>query len=277
MVGGRRTFVKTRMVGPARAAKRAQTLVSARSAVLSRARGGYVSRQAIRRYGTAGSIEVKSVDTQGGQGTYNIPANGVVVNWGATTSAAPTLGNPVEGSSFYNRIGRKICMKSVHIVGAILPSNANAGAEPAQFARFLVLYDRQPNGALPSVADVLNNYDESGTTSSSVFSGLNMNNRDRFVVLRDRKFYLPALGVNGATPANVQGVQIDPNVSDHSFIFRDFIPLKNLEMHFKANSANGPIGDVSTGSLIYLLISESDANATSAWQLQCNSRLRFVD
>lgn len=273
----RRAFVKQSMVGKLankrRLAQRAQ-LQAYRAAF----RQPGVSRQAIMRVtNPRAHFEIKAVDSQGGAGcVFDFLTAGTVYNALAATSAAPTLGNPVEGSSFYNRIGRRIRMKSLQITGTIRPSNGNAAAVPDQFGRLLVIYDRQPNGALPSLADIITNYDEAGTTGSTAHAGINLNNRSRFVVLRDRRFYLPPLGINGATPAAQQGVTMVPT-DDTSFLFREFIKLGGLETQYKASTATGPIGDISTGSLIIATVSTADANATSAWRFTGNVRLRFED
>lgn len=182
---------------------------------------------------------------------------------------------PLEGASFYQRIGRRIRMKSLEIRGEITPNNTNAAAVPQQFARIMVLYDRQTNGALPALADILTGFNAAGATTSTVWDGLNMNNRDRFTVLRDRKLILNGLGINGATPANITGLSPDPNVDNTSYVFREFIKLKGLETHFKASA--GGVGDIATGSIVLLTVSSADANAAPAWQLAYGARLKFYD
>lgn len=211
-----------------------------------------------------GATELKCVDTQG---SVTSPFNTI----GLVTLV---LNPPVEGASFYNRIGRRIRMKSLHINGWIQPSGGNAAAVPPQYARILVLYDRQANGALPAGSDILQAYNAAGGTSNTFIDGLNMNNRDRFTILRDRKVVLPALGVMGATATSQTNLDPDPNLKK-SLNYQEFIKLKGLETHFKASA--GGVGDISTGALLMMTITYQDANATAAWQLQYGARLKFYD
>lgn len=240
-------------------------------------RGPRPSQLAVLR-GARGATEVKSVDNLNGQPNA-IPFNtaGIVVS-PLGSAATPTGGYPVEGAGFYNRIGRRIRMMSLQISGQIAPSTGNAAAVNEQFARVLVVYDRQPNGAFPSVADVLTNYDEAGGTSAAqpAFQHINMNNRDRFQILRDRKIILPPLGINGATPAAQTNIVVDANSSTgNKFLFEEFIRLNGAEMHSKAST--GVIGDISTGSIFVLCVSSADSNATAAWTLYMTCRLKFLD
>jgi len=207
------------------------------------------------------------------------------VDWLPTTAQLPfkTAGTvtfivgPQEGSGFYNRIGRRIRMKSLELRGMITPSAGNAAAVVQQFARLLIIYDRQTNGAAPTLADVLTDYDNAGATTSSDKSGLNMNNRDRFIVLRDRKLILPALGINGATPAAVSALQVEANNQNPGLVIHEFIKLKGLETHFKASSNPTVVGDVATGGLFAVVISSADANATAAWVIALEGRLKYFD
>lgn len=248
-----------------------------RASARSQARGmGRVTQLAILR-GARGATETKSVDNLNGQPlVVGFNTAGIIVS-PLGSAATPTGGYPTEGAGFYNRIGRRIRMKSLQISGQIAISGGNAAAIAAQFARVMVVYDRQPNGAFPSVSDVLQNYDQAGATSANqtAFQHLNMNNRDRFQVLRDRKLILPPLGINGVTAFSDQLV-VDPNLGDNTtFLFKEFIKLNGAEFHAKAST--GLIGDIATGSIFLLVISSADANATAGWQVQLTSRLKFLD
>lgn len=210
--------------------------------------------------------EVKSVDLSG---TPSFTQAGTVT----------LLTVPVEGASFYNRIGRRIRMKSIQIKGAITPGLGNAAADTATLGRVMVLYDRQPNGALPSVADIITDYTSAGATSTTTRSGLNMNNRDRFVVLMDQFVVLPAVGISGVAPAATI-YYADPNnnaggAEQGQLLINRFIKLKGLESHFKASA--GAIGDISTGSLIMLTIASDSANAGGSYTLAFEDRVKFLD
>lgn len=187
---------------------------------------------------------------------------------------AGVVGGPFNGisvgSEMYQRVGRKIKMQSILIKGFIAPSSANLAAVPAQMGRWMLVYDRQPAGALPAPGDILLLRNNVGAAITDSTCGMNLDNRERFAVLVDKTFHLPAIGVNGATPAsavtlslyNIQPIKI-------------FKKLKGLETVYSAST--GLIGDIRTGSLISLAIGSGDGNATPAWGINFGTRVRFTD
>jgi len=234
-----------------------------RRAVVPRAR--VLARYPAALSGGRGATEMKSTDTEGTQ-SINIFQAG---------NAFQVMKMPVNGAAFYNRIGTRTRAKSLHIVGAIRPSFLNSAAVKNDFIRIIILYDRQANGSAPSVADVLTDYPATGVAESgSVFNGLNMNNRDRFLVLRDRKFSTAYIPINGGGTAAF--LITDPNMPN-TFTFNEFIKLKGLETHYKLSST-GAIGEVAIGSFIMLTQGlESAGGATSAWEFNWRARFKFFD
>ena len=63
----------------------------------------------------------------------------------------------------------------------------------ATYARLLVVYDKQPNGALPTYATVMQTRDNAGAASNTAFSDPNFDNKERFTILRDTTFVLPSV------------------------------------------------------------------------------------
>ena len=105
----------------------------------------------------------------------------------STTAYFNVLNIPVAGASFYQRVGNEIEMKSLHLIGNITcTGQPSAGA--VDYCRIMILYDRQPNGAYPTAADVLTSYASAGGTTSTSYDHLNPNNADRFKVLADIRF-----------------------------------------------------------------------------------------
>jgi len=181
----------------------------------------------------------------------------------------------VAGSSFFNRIGRKIEMKSIRVNGVIAQVGAVTRTAPLDYGRIMIVYDRQVNAALPLISDILNNVDQGSNNYSSAAGGgligINLNNRDRFLVLADRRIMLPqctltAGVISAAFP--VDGTQ--------DMIIDDFRKMANLTCHYKADSNPAVIGDIVTGGL-YLVTLASNAAGAENWSYQWNSRLRFRD
>jgi len=199
--------------------------------------------------------ETKSVDL--------IPNDYACTNVGTVTA----LNLVRTGSTFTNRIGRKIAMQSLYITGRFTPQDVTM-ASTASFVRVVVVYDSQTNGALPAWADVIKSYDQSTSSSSTVFDHFNLDNRDRFKVVIDERLAVPATSATGVGN-NVPS----PNACELKF--HRYVSLKNLETQFKADSSPAVIGDISSGSLIMLTFSDGDPD--TSWNLEAGIRLRFTD
>lgn len=94
-----------------------------------------------------------------------------------TTGTVNLLNGVATGTDFTERIGRKILIKSIYIQGIVqtLDTVSNNCLN-----RLIVVLDKQPNGAAPAINDVL--------VSSNSTEQLNLNNRDRFRILADKRF-----------------------------------------------------------------------------------------
>lgn len=175
-----------------------------------------------------------------------------------------------EGTSFYNRVGRKIEMKSIRL-RATYDTNGGDGDGTSTTWRIMVIYDRQPNGAFPASTDLLLSYDNAGVTSQTTFSDLNMNNIDRFQILADIMGTAP----DDATTALYNNVAaVIP--SEREGVIDRYIKLNGAITQYKSTSNPAQIGDISTGAL-YLYILGDDDPATAPFALNWQARLRFWD
>lgn len=184
--------------------------------------------------------EQKVIDTA--QASYSMDSSGTVV----------LLNGVATGTDFTNRIGRRVTISSIQIRGIIRPTDL--GTNP-QCVRLMLVYDTQPNGALPAVGEVVQNLN--GTTM------LNLNNRDRFKVIMDKQY-----AIGGISDTATQAYAMSPTVF-------------NVKMYKKCNydvifdGTTNAISDIQSGS-IFLLTLGSEAAATGA-TLQASIRLRFKD
>ena len=98
--------------------------------------------------------------------------------------------NPVQqGTGFYQRVGSRMVMKSLHLRGTI--DIVNTTTTLNQALRLIVFYDRSANGAAPTIQNVIQSRDQAGAATTSIFSEINLDNRDRFVILRDIQISSP--------------------------------------------------------------------------------------
>lgn len=203
------------------------------------------------------STELKALD---------FPASNQLLN---ATAVITPLNLIRAGSSFFNRVGRKIEMQSLRIVLEVEPLRSITADD---YVRFMIVYDRQTNGALPAIADIIQTTDQAGANTTTPLSGINLNNRDRFVILRDHRLQLPSLQVAAGVVSNL-GPQ---DQATRNFIFDDYIKLKGLVTQYKQDSAPAVIGDIATGSLLFVTFGEQAAGS-EGYRSLFEARLRYKD
>lgn len=163
--------------------------------------------------------------------------------------------NPIaQGTDEINRLGRNITTKSVQ-VRAIFQANTT-GVQSV--ARMMLVYDRQPNGALPVAADIMS------FPGALVAQGYpNQDNRDRFLILMDKAY--PVIGTS--TTANT-GLE-------RQYVMK-YKKLGNLITNWSSTGTTGVIGGLTTGSILCLLYGDV-ITGTAAATVNINFRFRFSD
>lgn len=173
------------------------------------------------------------------------------------TGSVPATGGQLnliaQGTTESQRIGRKVVIKSIHILGTCL-SVFGVTAAPAAVAYMVLVWDKQCNGAAAAVTDVF--------TSADLSTSLpNMANNERFIIIKRFKFRMyPQAGVSGA--------------------FGDLsIPIKyyrkcNIPVEF--SSTTGAITEIKSNNL-FLLTGLSSSTAASVVQIAAKCRIRFDD
>lgn len=179
-----------------------------------------------------------------------------------TGTVITLLNGCVAGSQNFNRIGRKINLKSLQLRGFLNQTDSSTGLT---YVRMIIFYDKQANGAAPTFANVITSQNIAGTTSSAATDMVNLDNRDRFEIIRDRVFCLGAIDTTATQTytGSPQNIAID-----------EYVRLGNRETVFNAGTA-GTVGDIQSGSLYVVWIS-NQANATGATFVG-SYRTRFID
>jgi len=206
------------------------------------------------------ALRKKFVDTQVAQGA--LPKG-----WGVNPPAAAfyLLNGVPQGTDYNNRVGRTVCFKSItlnwavsaetasfqYIPAVVVPPIAQletvrlARAELTFGVRVMIVYDRQPNGNPPEIDDLLYSFSSNGTTTPAAFNITsmafnNLNNKDRFMVLLDKKFTIGSEGGN-----------LGAFVKKHRRI--------NLETQY--NNVGGSISGIQTGAFYLLEFGEQQDNS----------------
>ena len=98
----------------------------------------------------------------------------------STTTPSLTLLNELgQGTSESNRIGSSVKNKSLYL--RFFCDNNQANSAP-QYVRYIVVKDKQPNGAVPAITDILN--------GGTIQSARQINKAKRFHVYKDEVFYV---------------------------------------------------------------------------------------
>lgn len=166
----------------------------------------------------------------------------------ATTTASITCVNALPTStSASGKIGRRILMKSLQIRAHFEREDYNTATEKS--IRLMVIYDRQANGTLPIMNDIL--------TATTMVAMRNMSNVGRFYCLMD-ELYSVTSG-NGGNPAQT---------------VTKFLKF-NLPVYYNGGTA-GTIADIQTGSLLVIYFSDYAAGVDDV-NCAMEVRLRFTD
>jgi len=241
-------------------------VASTRSNVLNQMRPQYGKLQAVR------TDELKGVDTQNLHTQVGV--------WLATTSTSGSmtvLNCVVPGSGSWNRVGRRIKMKSLRFRGAIESISQNnasplIAATYGTVGRIVIVYDRQPSGVQPTFQTIFGSTDQVGTEDSGIFSGIRYDNTERFVVLRDKIVTLNPVAI--PDPA-VVGAALNCVIKGY---VDEYIDMKGLETLYSGQSSPCTIGDISSGAVyMFCRVDPNTAYAQMQWGTNATSRLRFYD
>jgi len=181
-----------------------------------------------------------------------------------TTGSFTLLHVPTLGSDFNQRIGRKTLVKNFYIRGYVTLELArgigSGGTSVSQQARLIMFIDNQPNGNAPAVTDLLN--------TASPTSHLNLNNRDRFVVLKDKTYEFDP--VYNPAPAGTLVAALNKTIVGIKC-------FKKVNVEVIYNSTNGgTIADINSGAL-YMFWIGSVVTGTVDTNAVVSTRVRYLD
>ena len=210
-------------------------------------------KRAVSRYGAAAVAKYYSPSSRYNRKFVGQRETGYVdlasANYGMDTTGTVTLVATIpQGTSVSQRVGKKCVYKSFQIRGFASNNSTTAINDCA----WMLVYDKRPTGALPSITDIL------VTASSRSFN--NDVNSNRFRILR--RWDKQLVGTS-TTPADGVACTVD-----------EYVKCK-LPIEFNA-AGTGAIGDISLGA-VYLVTCGSNAAGLTAAALVIGIRTRFID
>lgn len=213
------------------------------------------------------NIELKGMDTILGDGITAITAT---TN---TNFDCYCLNLIQQGAGSWNRVGRNVNLNSVRIRGSINFQNEitpTVADYTDNWVRMIVVWDKQPSGAIPTFNQVFGQTDQNGNETSYILNSVRFDNMERFQVLRDRIITADQDGAGSVVDVN--GGQTRRKYC----VFEDFIKLNGKITTFSGQSAPMTIADVSTGALLVYFRAHSGQPLNSAF-LGGSARLRYTD
>lgn len=166
------------------------------------------------------------------------------------------LNGCVEGTAITNRIGQKIELTSVSVdfqlAGATLTTAQGFPYAGVDAVRVALVYDRQPNGAALTYANVFNN----NNVEQAPLSKRNMNFTDRFEVLKSQLYRID-------TASNI-------SITDSWYI------STKHDVRY-GGSNNGDITDIETGSLYLIFADQGTVTTGTPLHIIGSVRCRFHD
>lgn len=210
----------------------------------------------------------RSVDTKRAEiKAVDLAPTTVAIN----NSTSTTLLNGMSiGANAYQRIGRKVVNKSLRFTGFV-EFTQNGAAPSNDYMRVVLIYDKQPDGAAPAWSTVFTSVTSAGGTDQTSLAHFNLDQKDRFIILRDLRYKAEAPSGVAAT----QPLQVDSAQTECKWIIDEFVKL-NAPTQYSATSNTGGVADIQTGALFVLTAGLLSA-ANSQFSLEFTSRVRYTD
>lgn len=177
----------------------------------------------------------------------------VMSNTGNAVSGVivPTLNSIPQGTDVSSRIGNKITVKSIHLkFSSFLDNTLTAGLFSGGNVRTIVYCDKQCNGAAATPGEIM--------ATSTIVGHYNVNEEDRFVILKDTTKHIQLEAVTTANTAQ-------------SIIYQDIYIKCNIDIQYSLPNAG--ISFVSSNNLGVLFFSDTASiNVVSG-----TARIRYTD
>lgn len=244
--------------------KRGRSYSNGRSAPYKRRKKAFAAppagMQVVRR-------ELKGMDTD-----IDI-AEGSLVNTTNTNDAAIVLNLIRAGTGSWNRIGRKVHMKSLRLKGTAryqYTAQSTTSNVIGATMRMVVVYDKQPSsGTIPTFDTIFGRTTQDGTESCEFLDNLRFDNTGRFRVLSDK--------VISCCPTIEPPTGGTTNLVLCPFDFDQYLKI-NLETIYSGQSSPMTIADISSGALYIYFRASANSDPTSEWYINnASARLRYMD
>ncbi len=173
----------------------------------------------------------------------------------ATTGIVILAFTIADGNTQSQKDGLKITIKSIRIRYQLKLPATSTIADGTDICRILLVKDKQCNGALPAVSDIL--------AGTDIQNHKNLENSKRFTILSDRTITINSLGShgNGSTNSTL------PASKSWQYFKR-----MNLPILYNNSGTTGAIGTINSNCLYNVFISEFGKCG-----IEATVRVRYAD
>jgi len=257
-----------RSYGNAHNAKRSRTTVTTVTGY-NRATGGMTAAARVPLQKAVAAAVRKTVEKKG---MDTVIAQSAIADTTNSNANITVLNLIQQGAGSWNRIGRKVNLKSIRVKGFftwLYDEEAVTGNVSGNWVRMVLVWDKQPSGAaIPTWDTIFGCTEQNGTESSYTLSQPKYDNMDRFQVLRDVVTeFKPQLYLAGGST----------NTRSEICPFDEFVDLKGREVVFLGQSNPMTIADISTGALYLIFRTGAAVGSTNQINVSCQPRLRYTD
>lgn len=170
------------------------------------------------------------------------------------------------GTGSWNRVGRKIFLKSVRLRGEIINKfTPQTGSLNANTFRMIVVWDKQPSGGvIPGFNTIFGHTTQTGAESAGLWDSVRYDNMQRFQILRDITF-------------DAQPKIYSSAVSTEVHSFDEYIKLNGKETVYSGQADPMTWADISTGGLLVVVRALFAAENNEFSLSNCVARLRYTD
>ena len=212
----------------------------------------------------------------------------IITGWTQYDSTRPLtiVNNIAQGTAVYQRIGNEITLDTLDwFFNMRINRDVENFVGIGGFLRLMIVYDKQNSGTQPTVSDLLRDNIVTGNYGPTPSSGINIENRKRWIVLADEMIHLPGITTDG--DGNYQ--MTFSGSQEKQLGFRRFIKIRGrkkerLSTVYLTNSADPDgFGAISTGGIWFMIFGDTVVNAGPPVTQNCpfewytRMRISFLD
>lgn len=185
------------------------------------------------------------------------------------------LNGLARGTGYWNRIGKKIAMKSLRLRIQLRDYPEWDGVAGTCMLRFLVYYDRQANQLPSAFGDVIQQKNALGTVDTPRMGFLNMDNSERYIILSDTIVPLFSNKNQSTDAPSQQYIAMIDGVPKNFFDI--YIKLNQLETVYGGDDSSDT--SINTGAVYMMLFSDLPGGGSNVMPMYARfiSRLRYYD